>query len=102
MPPCVMRLTFTIALWVKVTSNPTLTSRELSKVELEFATVYDIAEELAKRGLQFVIAIEKTKKKDSDQLELDLCVDGGKNLEEMANVLAPYFGMDIRKEADGY
>jgi hypothetical protein len=67
-------------------------------MDLELATVYDIVEELSKRGLQFIIAIEKTKNRNGKIAELELCVDGYKDLEEIANLLLPHFGITNRED----
>jgi hypothetical protein len=66
-------------------------------MDLELATLYDISEELSKRGLQFVIFIEKTKINDGHG-ELEVCVDANKDLQELVEVLAPYFGIKPENE----
>ena len=58
-------------------------------MDIELATVYDIAEELAKRGSQFIIAIQVI---DNDaSFKIHLCVDGKKDKMEVAQVVAPFF-----------
>jgi hypothetical protein len=69
-------------------------------LELELATVYDIAEELSKRGMQFIIAIEKTKIRNGKTAELEICVDKNKNMREVAETLAPFFGIELSGECD--
>jgi len=69
-------------------------------MELELATLSDISLELSKRGLQFVIVLEKTKINNGCG-QLEVCVDANKNLQELVEVLAPHFG--IKPEStDGY
>jgi hypothetical protein len=73
---------------VKVTSNPTHIKQERS-MELEMATIYDIADELANRGSQFIIAIQVID--NNAPFEIHLCVDGQKDKMEIAQVVAPLF-----------
>ena len=57
-------------------------------MDLELATIDDIVNELADRGLQFVIAIELI---GSSNFKVHLCVDGNKNKIEVAQALMPFF-----------
>lgn len=56
-------------------------------MDLELATVDDIVNELADRGLQFIIAVELR----GPSFKLHLCVDGNKNKIEVAHALMPFF-----------
>ncbi len=58
-------------------------------MDLELATVYDIVNELANRGLQFVIAIEVINNDEPGKVHL--CVDGKKDQVAIANAVAPFF-----------
>lgn len=58
-------------------------------MDLELATIYDIADELAKRGVQFIIAIQVIN--NNEPFKLHLCTDGKKNNTEVAQVLIPFF-----------
>jgi len=58
-------------------------------MELELATIYDIAEELANRGSQFVIAIQVID--NNSPFKVHLCVDGEKDKMEVAEIIAPLF-----------
>ena len=58
-------------------------------MELELATIYDIADELANRGLQFVIAIQVIN--NNEPFKIHLCVDGEKDKMEVATLVAPLF-----------
>ena len=58
-------------------------------MDLELATIYDIAEELANRGSQFVIAIQVID--NNAPFKIHLCVDGDKDKMEVAQVVAPLF-----------
>ncbi len=58
-------------------------------MDLELATIYDIADELANRGSQFVIAIQVID--NNEPFKIHLCVDGGKDKVEIAQVVAPLF-----------
>lgn len=60
-------------------------------MDLEFATTFDIAKELAKRGLQFIIAIEV---KDNEGKGIHLCVDSDKNQTEIAYSISPFFNKE--------
>jgi hypothetical protein len=58
-------------------------------MDLELATIHDIANELANRGSQFVIAIQVI---DNDTpFKIHLCVDGYKDKMEVAQIVAPLF-----------
>lgn len=65
-------------------------------MELELATIDDIVNELADRGVQFIIAIQVI---DNDTpFKIHLCVDGNKNKIDVAQSLVPFFnpkGHDI-------
>jgi len=61
-------------------------------MDLEIATVDDIVNELADRGLQFIIAVEVG---DSSGFKLHLCVDGDKNKIEVAHAIAPFFNPKV-------
>ena len=58
-------------------------------MELELATIYDIAEELANRGSQFIIAIQVID--NNAPFKIHLCVDGEKDKMEVAQLVAPLF-----------
>lgn len=58
-------------------------------MELELATIYDIAEELANRGSQFIIAIQVID--NNKPFTVHLCVDDAKDKMEVAQVVAPFF-----------
>lgn len=58
-------------------------------MDLELATIYDIAEELAKRGSQFIIAIQVID--NNAPFKIHLCVDGKKDKMEVAQIVAPLF-----------
>jgi hypothetical protein len=58
-------------------------------MELEFASIHNIADELANRGLQFVIAIEVINNNEPPQIHL--CVDGKKDKMAVARKIAPIF-----------
>jgi hypothetical protein len=58
-------------------------------MDLEFATIFDIAEELANRGSQFIIAIQVID--NNSPFKVHLCVDDGKDKVEVAQVVAPLF-----------
>lgn len=58
-------------------------------MELELATIFDIAEELANRGLQFIIAIQVID--NNAPFKIHLCVDSKKDKMEVAQVVAPLF-----------
>jgi len=58
-------------------------------MELELATIYDIADELANRGLQFVIAIQVIN--NNERFSVHLCVDGDKDKNEVASLIGPLF-----------
>lgn len=58
-------------------------------MDLELATIYDIAEELANRGSQFIIAIQVID--NISPFKVHLCVDSQKNKMEVAQVVAPLF-----------
>lgn len=63
-------------------------------MDLELATVDDIVNELANRGLQFIIAVQL---RGSD-FKVHLCVDGNKNKIKVANALMSFFdpkGTDV-------
>lgn len=63
-------------------------------MEMEFATIDDIVNELADRGLQFIIAIQLR----GSNFKVHLCVDGNKNKVEVAHALMPFFnpeGTDV-------
>jgi cobalamin biosynthesis Mg chelatase CobN len=58
-------------------------------MDLELATIDDIVNELADRGLQFIIAIEV---KDNDSpFKIHLCVDSNKNKIDVAQNLVSFF-----------
>lgn len=60
-------------------------------MDLELATIGEIAEELSKRGRQFIIALEVI---DSDpDFKLQLCTDGNKNQEDVARAIIRFFGL---------
>lgn len=65
-------------------------------MELEFATIHDIAEELANRGSQFIIAIEVID--NASPFKIHLCVDGAKNKIEVAQSLVHFFESKGREE----
>ena len=58
-------------------------------MDIELATIYDIAEELAKRGSQFIIAIQVID--NASPFKIHLCVDGKKDKMEVAQAVAPFF-----------
>lgn len=58
-------------------------------MELELATIHDIADELANRGLQYIIAIQVID--NNEPFKVHLCVDGEKNKMEVATLVAPLF-----------
>ena len=58
-------------------------------MDLELATIHDIAEELANRGLQFIIAIQVID--NNAPFKIHLCVDGQKDKMEVATLIAPLF-----------
>lgn len=58
-------------------------------MELELATIFDIAEELANRGLQFIIAIQVID--NNAPFKIHLCVDGKKDKMEVAQAVTPFF-----------
>ncbi len=58
-------------------------------MDLELATIYDIADELANRGLQFIIAIQVID--NNEPFKVHLCVDGDKDKMEVAGMIAPLF-----------
>lgn len=58
-------------------------------MDLELATIYDIAEELANRGSQFIIAIQVID--NNAPFKIHLCVDGEKDKMEVAEMVAPLF-----------
>lgn len=60
-------------------------------MDLEFATTFDIAKELANRGLQFIIAIEV---KDNAGKGILLCVDGEKDQRVVAHSISPFFNKE--------
>jgi hypothetical protein len=64
-------------------------------MDLELATIDDIVNELADRGLQFVIAVQlRVEGEDIERgtrFKVHLCVDGNKNKVEVANALIPFF-----------
>ena len=62
-----------------------------TKLDLEFATIDDIVNELANRGIQFIIAMEIRNNKEP--FKIHLCVDGKKNKMEVAHAVAPLFDM---------
>lgn len=70
-------------------------------MDLELATITDIINELSKRGLQFLIVIEKTKVNDGTG-ELEIACDAKKDLPELVELLAPYFGIEVPRSEDGY
>ncbi len=58
-------------------------------MELEFATINDIVNELADRGLQYIIAVQII---DNGQpFKLHLCVDGDKDKHAVANAIVNFF-----------
>lgn len=58
-------------------------------MDLELATIHDIADELGNRGLQFVIAIQVID--NNNPFTIHLCVDGNKDKMEVAQIVAPLF-----------
>lgn len=65
-------------------------------MDLELATIHDIADELANRGSQFIIAIEVI---DNDSaFKVHLCVDGKKDKLEVAQTLVPFFNQKGRRD----
>jgi hypothetical protein len=58
-------------------------------MDLELATIYDIADELANRGSQFIIAIQVID--NNAPFKIHLCVDGEKDKMEIAETIAPLF-----------
>jgi len=62
-------------------------------MDLELATIHQIADELADRGLQFIIAIQLVENNQKD-FKLHLCVDGKKDEKEIADALVPLFDVE--------
>lgn len=58
-------------------------------MELELATIQDIADELANRGSQFIIAIQVID--NNSPFKVHLCIDGEKDKVEVAEIIAPLF-----------
>jgi hypothetical protein len=58
-------------------------------MDLELATIMDIADELANRGSQFIIAIQVID--NNAPFKIHLCVDGDKDKMEVAQIVAPLF-----------
>jgi len=58
-------------------------------MELELATIRDIADELANRGLQFIIAIQIIN--NTEPPTVHLCLDGNKDQREVAESVIPFF-----------
>lgn len=58
-------------------------------MDLELATIMDIADELANRGSQFIIAIQVIN--NNAPFKIHLCVDGEKDKMEVAQLVAPLF-----------
>jgi len=58
-------------------------------MELELATIQDIADELANRGVQFIIAIQVID--NNAPFKVHLCIDGEKDQTEIAEIIAPLF-----------
>ena len=58
-------------------------------MDLELATIYDIADELANRGLQFVIAIQVIN--NAQPFQIHLCVDSKKDKMKVANSIVQFF-----------
>jgi len=61
-------------------------------MELELATTEQIADELANRGLQFVIAIQVLN--SESKFKVHVCVDGEKDKQEVAEAVAPLFDVE--------
>jgi hypothetical protein len=60
-------------------------------MDLQLATVGDIVNELANRGLQFVIAIEVVN--NNEPKTVHLCVDSKKDQMAIAQAVAPFFDL---------
>lgn len=58
-------------------------------MDLELATIYDIADELANRGSQFIIAIQIID--NAEPFKIHLCVDENKDKMEVAQTIIPLF-----------
>jgi hypothetical protein len=58
-------------------------------MELELATIHQIADELANRGSQFIIAVQV--RNNYDPFKIHLCVDGQKDKMEVAKALVGFF-----------
>lgn len=58
-------------------------------MELELATIYDIADELANRGSQYIIAIQVID--NNAPFKVHLCIDGEKDKMEVAKIIGPLF-----------
>ncbi len=67
-------------------------------MDLELATIYDIAEELANRGSQFIIAIQVID--NNSPFKIHLCVDRDKDKVEVAQVVAPLFNPHNELESE--
>lgn len=58
-------------------------------MDLELATIHDIADELANRGLQYIIAIQVID--NNEPFKIHLCVDGKKDKHDIANAIVSFF-----------
>lgn len=58
-------------------------------MELELATVHQIIDEIANRGLQYIIAVQVIN--NAEPFKIHLCVDGDKDKKEVAQAVAPFF-----------
>ena len=61
-------------------------------MDLELATIHDIADELANRGLQYVIAIQVIN--NESPFKIHLCTDSNKDQMEVAQAVAPLFNRE--------
>jgi hypothetical protein len=62
-------------------------------MELELATIHQIADELANRGLQFIIAIQVVKH-ENEPFQIHLCTDEAKNEKEVIDAILPFFEVE--------
>ena len=58
-------------------------------MDLELATIHQIVDEIANRGLQYVIAIQVIN--NGEPLKFHLCVDGKKDKMKVAQSLIGFF-----------
>lgn len=64
-------------------------------MELELATTHQIADELANRGVQFIIAIQTIGKKE-EPFKLHLCIDSHKDEKSVVEAIAPFFDVNAK------